>query len=56
MYYWAESGIFDLMTSDHAKLHLLASRLYNCIGRAVADFITRGIHPVTGAPPVISGE
>jgi acyl-CoA thioesterase I len=56
MYYWAESGIFDLMTSDHAKLHLLASRLYDCIGRAVADFITRGIHPVTGAPPVISGE
>ena len=56
MHHWAESGLFDLMTTNHAKLHLLASRLYTCIGRAVADFITRGIHPVTGAPPVISGE
>jgi lysophospholipase L1-like esterase len=56
MHHWAESGLFDLMTSDHAKLHLLASRLYDCIGRAVADFITRGVQAETGAPAVSAGE
>ena len=56
MHYWAESGLFDLMTGDHDKLHLVASRLYDCIGRAVADFITRGVHPGTGAPAVSSGS
>jgi len=56
MHHWAESGLFDLMTEDHAKLHLVASRLYDCIGRAIADFITRGVHPVTGPPAVSSGS
>ena len=56
MHHWAESGLFDLMTGDHAKLHLLASRLYDCIGRAVAHFITRGVYPGMGAPAVSSGE
>jgi len=56
MHYWAESGLFDLMTSDNAKLHLLASRLYDCIGRAMADFITRGVHPGPRTPAVSSGE
>jgi hypothetical protein len=56
MHHWAESGLFDLMTGDHAKLHLLASRLYDCIGRAVADFITRGVQTGTDAPTVISGS
>lgn len=54
MHYWAESGEFDLITADHAKLRLLASRLYDCIGRAVADFITRGVHARTGGNPAIS--
>jgi hypothetical protein len=56
MHYWAESGLFDLMTSDNAKLHLLASRLYDCIGQAMADFITRGVHPGPRTPAVSSGE
>jgi hypothetical protein len=56
MHHWAESGLFDLMTSDHAKLHLLASRLYDCIGRAVADFITRGLPTGTDASTVSSGS
>jgi acyl-CoA thioesterase I len=50
MRHWAESGLFDLMTADHDKLPLIASRLYDCIGRAVADFITRGAHAGAGAP------
>jgi acyl-CoA thioesterase-1 len=54
MHHWVESGVFDLMTDDHAKLRLLASRLYDCIGRAVADFITRGVHAGTGGTPAVS--
>jgi hypothetical protein len=50
MRHWAESGLFDLVTADHDKLPLIASRLYDCIGRAVADFITRGAHAGEGAP------
>jgi len=58
MHHWAESGLFDLMTEDHAKLHLIASRLYDCIGQAVADFITRGVHTGAGAdaPTISSGS
>jgi len=56
MHHWAESGLFDLLTEDHAKLHLLASRLYDCIGRAMADFITRGVQAGAGVPAAISGS
>jgi acyl-CoA thioesterase-1 len=56
MYHWAESGLFNLMTEDHTKLHLVASRLYDCIGRAVADFITRGVHTGASTPAVSSGS
>ena len=56
MRHWAESGVFDLMTADRDKLPLVASRLYDCIGRAVADFITRGAHPETGSPATSSGS
>ena len=56
MYHWAESGLFDLMTEDHAKLHLVASRLYDCIGQAMADFITRGAHHGVSTPAVSSGS
>jgi len=55
MRHWAEGGLFDLMTGDHDKLILIASRLYECIGRAVADFITRGAQPGTGTPDPSSG-
>jgi lysophospholipase L1-like esterase len=53
---WAESGLFDLMTGDHDQLTLIASRLYDCIGRAVADFITRGAPAGTRAPAASSGD
>jgi acyl-CoA thioesterase I len=56
MRHWAESGLFDLMTGDHDKLQLIASHLYDCIGRAVAEFITRGAHPEMGAPAAGSGS
>jgi hypothetical protein len=53
---WAENGLFDLITADHDKLQLVASRLYDCIGRAVADFITRGAPPGTRPPAASSGS
>jgi len=56
MYHWAESGLFDLTTGDHKTLPLVASRLYDCIGQAVADFVARGVYPGAGAPAVSSGS
>jgi acyl-CoA thioesterase I len=56
MRHWAERGLFDLITVDRDKLPLVACRLYDCIGRAVVDFITRGAHPEAGAPAASSGS
>jgi acyl-CoA thioesterase-1 len=56
MQHWAESEVFDLTTADRAKLPLLASRLYDCIGRAMADFVARGVHTGVGTPPASSGS
>jgi acyl-CoA thioesterase I len=56
MRHWAENGLFDFITVDHDKLPLVASRLYDCIGRAVADFITRGAQPETSTPGASSGS
>lgn len=56
MHHWAESGLFDLITVGHDKLPLIASRLYDCIGRAVADFIALGVHPGMSASPAGSGS
>jgi len=47
MRHWAESGVLDLRTRESEKRRRLAARLYDCIGRAVADFLTRG----AGAEP-----
>jgi hypothetical protein len=56
MHHWAESGLFDLMTGDKEKLAFVASHLYDCIGQAMAEFITRGVHPGVGAPVVNPGS
>jgi hypothetical protein len=44
MRYWAESGLLDLRIKDDKKRRELAVKLYDCIGRAMADFVTRGTH------------
>jgi acyl-CoA thioesterase I len=41
MRYWAESGVLDLRTKDSDKRRLLAARLYDCLGRALAALLTR---------------
>jgi len=43
MRYWAESGSLDLRASDGEKRRQVAAKLYDCIGRAMADFMTRGV-------------
>jgi hypothetical protein len=53
---WAENGLFDLIPADHDMLQLVASRLYDGIGWAVTDFMTRGAPPGTRAPAARSGS
>jgi hypothetical protein len=38
---WAEGGVLDLRTKDTDKRRQLATRLYDCLGRAMADFLIR---------------
>jgi hypothetical protein len=51
MRHWAESGFLDLRARDDEKRRQVAAKLYDCIGRAMADFVTRGVlatHPNAG--------
>jgi acyl-CoA thioesterase I len=43
MRHWAESGALDLRAGEGEKSRELAAKLYDCIGRATADFVTRGV-------------
>jgi acyl-CoA thioesterase I len=45
MRHWAESGSLDLRITDNEKRRRVAAKLYDCIGRAMADFVTRGMPP-----------
>jgi lysophospholipase L1-like esterase len=53
MRHWAESGLLDLRVSDSEKRRQVAAKLYDCIGRAIADFVTRGL---PAAKPAVSPE
>lgn len=56
MHYWAEHGLFDPTTKDHKTLPLIAARLYDCIGRAMADFVSRGVDSGADAPASSAGS
>jgi hypothetical protein len=43
MRHWAESGLLDLKVRDGERSRQLAAKLYDCIGRAMADFVSRGV-------------
>jgi GDSL-like Lipase/Acylhydrolase family len=43
MRHWAESGLLDLGARDEGKRRQTGAKLYDCIGRAMADFVTRGL-------------
>jgi acyl-CoA thioesterase I len=51
MRYWAESGLLDLRTREGEKRRQLAAKLYECIGRAMADFLTHGVPAPKAASP-----
>jgi lysophospholipase L1-like esterase len=49
---WAETGALDLRASGGEKRRPLAAKLYDCIGRAMADFVTRdGARPEAATSP-----
>jgi hypothetical protein len=50
MRHWAESGALDLRAEDSDKRRQVAVKLYDCIGRAMADFVTRSDTPAKRAP------
>ena len=41
MRHWAEAGVIDLRTKETDKRRKLAAKLYDCLGRAMTDFLTR---------------
>ena len=43
MRYWAENDFLDLRSREAEKRRQLAAKLYDCIGHAMADFVTRGV-------------
>lgn len=44
MRHWSESGMLDYRARDGEKPRQVAAKLYDCIGRAMANFVTRGLH------------
>jgi len=55
MRHWAESGFLDLRVTDTDLRRRVAAKLYGCIGRAMADFVMRGM-PALNAPAVKEGS
>ena len=43
MRHWAETGALDLRAGNGEKSRELAVKLYDCIGKGMADFVTRGM-------------
>jgi lysophospholipase L1-like esterase len=56
MRHWAENGLLDPRIRDGEKSRQLAAKLYDCLGRAMADFVTRGISIGKPAPSPESGR
>jgi hypothetical protein len=50
MRYWAESGLLDLRATDGEKRGRVAAKLYDCIGRTMAQFVTRDLPTETREP------
>jgi acyl-CoA thioesterase-1 len=56
MRHWAESGALDLRATGGEKRRDLAAKLYDCIGRAMADFVARGVPATKPEPRLDSGR
>src|SRR5262245_38977563 len=55
MRHWAESGSLNLRAGDGEQGRELAQKLYDCIGRAMADLLTRSM-PAAKREPTSGGE
>jgi len=55
MRHWAESGSLDLRVTDNDQRRRVAAKLYDCIGRAMADFVMRG-NPGANSPAIKAGS
>ncbi|HJU63319.1 MAG TPA: GDSL-type esterase/lipase family protein [Candidatus Binatia bacterium] len=51
MRYWAEGGWLDLRAREGEKRRQLAAKLYDCLGRTMADFVTHGLPAPKAASP-----
>jgi GDSL-like Lipase/Acylhydrolase family len=56
MRHWVESGLLDPRVRDAEKSRQLAAKLYDCVGRAMADFVARGIPPAKPSTSPGSGQ
>ncbi|HEY7321099.1 MAG TPA: GDSL-type esterase/lipase family protein [Candidatus Binatia bacterium] len=56
MRHWVESGLLDPRVREGDKGRQLAVKLYDCIGRAMADFVTRGVRAAKPAASPGSGR
>lgn len=49
---WVEAGVFDFGVLEGEKSQAVAVRLYDCLGRAIAEFVERGAQlPASEARP-----
>jgi hypothetical protein len=39
---WVEAGLFDFSVPEGEKSQAMAVQLYECLGRAIAEFVARG--------------
>jgi hypothetical protein len=39
---WVEAGVFDFGVPEGEKSQAVAVKLYDCLGRAIAEFVERG--------------
>jgi hypothetical protein len=56
MRHWAESGLLDPRVQEGEKRRQVAAKLYDCIGRAMADFVTHGTSAAKSAASPESGR
>jgi hypothetical protein len=40
---WVEAGLFDFGVTEGEKSQAMAVQLYDCLGRAIAQFVARGV-------------
>ena len=47
---WVEAGVFDFGVREGEKSQAVAVKLYDCLGRAIAEFVARGAGAARSRP------